>query len=515
VNHRVRIAAAVVFVSGLLLVVPEPWFSPRVQVAVSAAAGAIALALVALAGARYRTARDPHALFLTIGFAVIVAQSLVFGVWWPIHYGQDIGYAVRVGTSTVLYQPLRSFSGAAPVYAFQFGWLIAGICFVLGVPWWDRRGHRPIRGWLTSLIVGGIVLLVDRYFAVFYRRVSGLGGFPQRDLFRIRAMAEPETLGWVLGIAAAAVLLVASWRELFRRRDPPHPLIGVALAAAVALPLSAIRSPTQGLAYVQWADVFQVIAPGIAFAALLSAQRTETSRMRRASDRAEEVLGGRAEIASVIAHDIRGPVSSVKSIAASTIANYDRLSDTQRQEFVGLIEQEAEQVLSVVHQMSVALKVDARTLDLHPAGNELAAVVQLAVTDAETHGHPVTVDDPQRLEAEVDIRWLAEAVRQGIDNAATFSPEGSAIRISLTGADDGPVQIEIVDAGPGVPSERRDQVFERFARWRPPGYEDAPGSGLGLFICRGIVREHGGDATLAEAPQGGTILRIRLPRRPR
>jgi signal transduction histidine kinase len=510
VNERIRIAAAVVFVAGLILLLPEAWFTPRVQVAVSAAAASLALAVAALAGARYRTARDPHAVFLTIGFAVIAAQSLAFGVWWPIHYGQDVAYALTIGTTTVQYEPLRWFSGLAPVYAFQFGWLIAGICFILGVPWWDRRGHRPIRGWLAALVVAGMVLLIDRLLVGWYRRIPVPG-----DLFQIRALAEPETLGWVLGIAAAVALLVAAWRELFRRRDPPHPWIGVALAAAVALPLSAIRSPTEGLAYVQWADILQLAVPAIAFAALLSAQRTETSRMRRASDRAEEVLGGRAEIASVIAHDLRGPVSSVKSIAASTIANYDRLSDPQRQEFVGLIEQEAEHILGVVHQMSVALKVDARSLDLHRAGNELAAVVQLALTDAETRGHPVTVDDPERVEADVDIRWLAEAVRQGIDNAARFSPEGSAIRISVMGTDGGPAQIEIVDAGPGVPAERRDQVFERFTRWRPPGYEDVPGSGLGLFICRGIVRAHRGDATLEVAPQGGTILRIRLPRRQR
>ena len=180
-----------------------------------------------------------------------------------------------------------------------------------------------------------------------------------------------------------------------------------------------------------------------------------------------------------------------------------------------MLVEEAEHILGVVHQMSVALKVDARALDLHPARNELAAVVQLALTDAETRGHSVTVDDPLRVEASVDIRWLAEAVRQGIDNAARFSPEGSAIRISVMGTDGGPAQIEIVDAGPGVSAERRDQVFERFTRWRPPGYEDVPGSGLGLFICRGIARAHGGEATLEVAPQGGTILRIRLPRRPR
>jgi signal transduction histidine kinase len=508
VNHPVRRWAAIALLAGLILLIPGAHFSPRMQVAVAAASAAACVAVAAVASARYRAEGDQHALFLATGFGVLAAQAALFGLLWPLHYGQGAEYAITVGANTVLFQPLRSFSGTAPAYGFQLGWLVAGACFVFGVPWWDRRGRPPVRSWRVLLVIAALLLIADAGIAVAFRHASAVG-------LSLDRRVHPGPLGWALGIAGAAVLLVAGWRELFRRRDPPHPRIGVALAAAVALPLSAIRSPTQGLAYVQWADVLQLIVPAIAFAALLSAQRTETSRMRRASDRAEEVLGGRAEIASVIAHDIRGPVSSVKSIAASTLVNYDRLSDAQRQEFVGLIDQEAQQVLGVVHQMSVALKVDARTLDLHLAGNELAAIVQLALADAQTRGHPVTVDDPQRVEAEVDIRWLAEAVRQGLDNAATFSPEGSAIRVSLAGSDGGPAQIEIVDAGPGVPPERRDQVFERFARWRPPGYEDAPGSGLGLFICRGIVREHGGDVTLDAAPEGGTILRIRLPRRPR
>jgi len=72
--------------------------------------------------------------------------------------------------------------------------------------------------------------------------------------------------------------------------------------------------------------------------------------------------------------------------------------------------------------------------------------------------------------------------------------------------------IEIQDAGPPIPPEMREQVFEKFCRWRPHGYEDVSGSGLGLFIVRTIARAHGGDAIVATAPgDTGTILEIHLP----
>ena len=101
-------------------------------------------------------------------------------------------------------------------------------------------------------------------------------------------------------------------------------------------------------------------------------------------------------------------------------------------------------------------------------------------------------------------------VRELLENAATFSPTGSPISVRLTSEDDHAL-IHVVDRGPGIPDGERDGVFERFAGWRPTGYEDRPGTGLGLFICRAIVEEHGGEASIVDGPTEGTMLVVRLP----
>jgi len=243
---------------------------------------------------------------------------------------------------------------------------------------------------------------------------------------------------------------------------------------------------------------------------VLDVQRADTSRMRRASDRATAVMEGRAEIASIVAHDVRGPAGTIRSVAGSLRTSYQRLGDAERLEFVGMIEQESLRLLRVADQMSLGLKTDAGTLSFTRTNRDLEGPILQGLHEAEVGQREVRLDLESDLRASVDDRWLGEAVRQGLDNAMRFSPADEPIDLRSRRDGDNAV-IEIEDRGPGIPDDMREQVFEKFCRWRPVGYEDRPGSGLGLFIVRAISRELGGDAVVADRPEGGTILQIRLP----
>jgi signal transduction histidine kinase len=496
-----------------VIVVASRRFLFDTDTALAALGGSIVLfgAVGWLCLSTYRSGRDLSFLLVGVGGIVVSVQYLLFWHVWSLVSFHNSLHADLFAPNTAFLSRLA----AVPQFAIAWAWLTFAVCLLLVRPWWDRRGRSPIR----PVTVLGSALVATGLFDLFlmlapptpHQAFIGLVGLGFGQV-------EIETGTQLMILGTVVVLVAATWRAVTGNEEGQLasrvPGTAVASIFAATTPLWAPRflESTVWLlraAAASW--TLPLVAAAFAFGAVVSTMRTESGRSRRATDRADAVLGGRAEIASVIAHDVRSPVSSIKSIAASTIANYDRLDDAQRLEFVGMIDREARQVLDVVHQMSVALKVDAGSLELVRRPTALTDVIRHAVDEAETGDRSVEVADAPGLTATVDARWLAEAIRQGIDNAVAFSPEGTPVRIAVQVADGALIEITIEDEGPGIPPERREGLFERFARWRPAGYEEIPGSGLGLFICRGIVREHGGDATIENGAGRGTILRISLP----
>ena len=476
---------AVVIAGGLLGVDATRW-----QVS---ATGWLAGALALVGFVHHRTSRDPDALLLGIAGGVLFLQDVFSRIVVP-HVGGGEADLDLLGSSLT---------------AVVAGWAVAAGCIVLVSPWWDRRGRPRIPASSFGLILLAIIVVADILLLVVPLA-------PSDEINPFFGSVVPFTVvTWIWLVLGTIGWCFVAVRQCFMvPRGNQHGALAASAVVATAFLLSfaAIASGAT------WAGEFTIgvafwtppIAIGLLLLAASLMQRSDASRMRRNTDRAEEIVEGRAEIASMVAHEVRGPVTTIRGIASTAATHYDGLDDGERREFFELIEQESRRLLAAVDQTSLALRVDARSLTYTMGPTDLAVAVRQGVEKAAVTNHPVHVVVEEGVELMGDRARIAQLVTQLVDNASKFSPAGSPITVRSVRDGDGAL-IEVDDRGPGIPVEQREVVFERFVRWRPKGYEEQPGNGLGLFISRGLAAEHQGEISVEDGPGGGTMLRVRLP----
>ncbi|NQW12027.1 MAG: two-component sensor histidine kinase [Alphaproteobacteria bacterium] len=144
-----------------------------------------------------------------------------------------------------------------------------------------------------------------------------------------------------------------------------------------------------------------------------------------------------------------------------------------------------------------------------PIGCDVGTLVADVVQNERREGPPITYERPDDGAAALPVRpnALKRAVANLIQNAKRY---GSAVRVAVVRAAD-VVEITIDDDGPGIPADERETAFQPFVRLEPSRNPATGGTGLGLTIARDVVRGHGGELTLEDAPTGGLRARIQLP----
>ncbi len=231
-----------------------------------------------------------------------------------------------------------------------------------------------------------------------------------------------------------------------------------------------------------------------------------------------------ANFAADVAHEIKNPLTSLRS-ASDTLRHAK--TDEQREKLIRIIQDDVGRMDRLITDISKASKVDA---NLAREKSELINLPDLIGNVAEFYQAtqtgrtiPVIFDYPDNLrEADIYIRGFetpfAQVLRNLIDNALTFSPDDGSVRLSLelaTRNRSKRVLITVEDDGPGIPSDNLETIFNRFYTQRPKGAQFGSHSGLGLAICRQIVKAHKGFifAENRERPTGieGAKFTINLP----
>lgn len=215
----------------------------------------------------------------------------------------------------------------------------------------------------------------------------------------------------------------------------------------------------------------------------------------------------RANLVSTVAHELRSPLTSVKGFTATLLAKWDRFDDEQKKLMLTTVNADADRVTRLITELLDVSRIDAGRLEMRVQVVDLEAAVRKAVAGRVAAGDgdgrflvevepglPETWADPDKLQ-QVVANLLENAVRHG---------EGT-VTVTLRPRGDGS-ELSIGDEGAGIPAETAARVFTRFWRGDKRG-----GTGLGLYIVKGLVEAHGGTVELDRAPAGGALFRVLLP----
>ena len=224
----------------------------------------------------------------------------------------------------------------------------------------------------------------------------------------------------------------------------------------------------------------------------------------------EETERMRTEFLSLVSHELRAPLTSIKGSAVTLLGESEALDPAEMREFFRIIDEQAAHMRGLIADLLDAGRIDSGTLSVSPERCAVTDLVERA-RSAFLTGHaarPVVVDLSGGLPPVLaDRRRIVQVLNNLLANAARHTHASSPIRISA--AQDGhDVAISVADDGEGLAAERLGQLFAKHAG----GAAGTAGHGLGLSICKGLVEAHGGRIRAeSDGPGRGTTITFTLP----
>ncbi|MEX0875230.1 MAG: HAMP domain-containing sensor histidine kinase [Actinomycetota bacterium] len=217
------------------------------------------------------------------------------------------------------------------------------------------------------------------------------------------------------------------------------------------------------------------------------------------------------ELIATVSHEIRSPLTTIKGFTRTLIDRWDRLTDETKLDMLRAMDADADRVTRILNELLDVSRLEAGTLTLHRRPVELRELTSEVIEALGKRSERHIVELAPGSEAEVygDPDKLRQVLTNFIENAQKYTETGT-ITITCTSEDDGGV-VRVSDHGAGIPEDDIPELFEKFARRDSPG--SPSGTGLGLYICKGLVEAHGGLIGVESHVGTGSTFWFRIPDR--
>lgn len=223
----------------------------------------------------------------------------------------------------------------------------------------------------------------------------------------------------------------------------------------------------------------------------------------------------RKKFVSDVSHELKTPLATIKLICDSIVTT-DNPDPEMIQDFLGDLSDEVDRLTRIVERLLTLTKMDSNQNNaaLTPVDFEvmLSAIIRKLTPNAEAKnivlfsGYEALGLEPMMLD--YDKIW--EAIYNIVDNAIKYTPEGGFVKLGLVEKNNR-IIVSIEDNGPGIPDEEREKIFERFYRLDDSRTRDTGGTGLGLAIAKEAILLHGGEISVMDSENGGSVFVIELP----
>lgn len=215
----------------------------------------------------------------------------------------------------------------------------------------------------------------------------------------------------------------------------------------------------------------------------------------------------RADLVSTVAHELRSPLTSVKGFTATLLAKWDRFTDDQKRVMLETVNADADRVTRLITELLDVSRIESGRLEIHRQVVDIADRARRILDGRVAAGDPADrfhLDVTGVLpEMWLDADKLDQVLGNLVENAMRHGAGTVTIRIEPV---EGGTAVSVSDEGEGITPELAPRVFRQFWRSKRRG-----GTGLGLFIVKGLVEAHGGTIAVQRAPGGGAMFRFTLP----